>query len=470
MPLHRRHSSATHTRQTPLRAAISRLRTLVRAGARSERGNVLVTFAFALIPLLGMVGAAIDYSRAARVRTQMLAAADAAALGAVAKSSPAITAATAMTSDGPVPVGVEDAKKIFNGQLPSNTTYSGLTIDATVVKTSGSVDSVVQFSANVPTMILGILSWSAITVAGVSKASASLPRHIDFHLLLDNTPSMGVGATTADIAKMVANTTDKCAFACHDLSTPGKDYYSLAKKLGVQMRIDVLRTATQQLMDTAQSTQVFPGQFRVAIHTFGAAGTNPGLTTIQQPTSDLAAAKNSASAIDLMTVPYQNYKSDTLTDFHDVVSDVETAVGSSGNGSTPATAQKVLFFVSDGVADRAIGSPACSRSTTNGQDPKTKTNYKRCQEPFDPNLCDAMKTKRNVKIAVLYTTYLPLPTNDWYNDWIKPFQSQIRTKMKSCASSPELYLEVSPSGGINGIADALEDLFKKAVSGVRLTQ
>ena len=77
-----------------------------------------------------------------------------------------------------------------------------------------------------------------------------MPQYIDFYLLLDNSPSMGVGATPADVTTMVNNTPDKCAFACHDLSN-ANNYYNLAKSLGVTTRIDVLRTATQQLMDTA---------------------------------------------------------------------------------------------------------------------------------------------------------------------------------------------------------------------------
>ena len=100
---------------------------------------------------------------------------------------------------------------------------------------------------------------------------------IDFHLLLDNTPSMGVGATMADINTLVANTPDKCAFACHDLSATPNDYYGLAKKLGVTMRIDVVRSATEKLMDTAKATQTVDGQYRAAIYTFGwlsAAGTS----------------------------------------------------------------------------------------------------------------------------------------------------------------------------------------------------
>ena len=54
----------------------------------------------------------------------------------------------------------------------------------------------------------------------------------------------------------------------------------LAKKLGVQMRIDVVRTATQQLMDTAAATQIVSSQFRAAVYTFGTTCTSLGLATI----------------------------------------------------------------------------------------------------------------------------------------------------------------------------------------------
>lgn len=47
---------------------------------RSERGNVLITFALAAIPMLGVVGAAIDYSRGNSARAAMQVAGDSAAL------------------------------------------------------------------------------------------------------------------------------------------------------------------------------------------------------------------------------------------------------------------------------------------------------------------------------------------------------------------------------------------------------
>jgi Flp pilus assembly protein TadG len=432
----------------------------------SERGNVMLTFALALIPIVGAVGAAVDYSRANNFRTQLLAAADAASVGSVAKSSAAVAAASTMSSDGAIPTGQTDAINIFNSQLLGKTgSWNNLAVTATVARSNGQVTSTVQFTANVPATFMGLFGKTTIPISGISKAATSMPLFADFYLLLDNTPSMGVGATTSDINSMVANTPDKCAFACHDLSTFPNDYYSKAKSLGVKMRIDVLRTATQQLMDTAKATRVFSNQFRMAVYTFGSSATTKGLTNVVSLTSSLTTAKTQAGAVDLMTVPYQNYADDTDTDFGDVLGDMNSAITTPGSGTSSGSPMKYLFFVSDGVNDRVNGSPGCTKPVTNGSDPVTHTNYVRCQEPLDPSLCATIKS-RGIKIAVLYTTYLPLPTNAWYNTWIAPFQSEIATNMQSCAS-PGLYFEVSPS---QGISQAMNALFQKVVSEAHLTQ
>jgi hypothetical protein len=81
---------------------------------------------------------------------------------------------------------------------------------------------------------------------------------------------------------------------------------------------------------------------------------------------------------------------------------------------------------------------------------------------IDPNLCTSMEN-RGVKIAILYTTYLPLPTNAFYNQHVKPFVNNISPQIESCAS-PSVYFEVSPTQG----SDAMTALFQKAVAWARL--
>ena len=431
---------------------------------QDRRGAVAPMFAICLVPLIAAIGSAVDYTMAAKIRSQLLAAADAASIGSVAKSSAALAAAAIMSGDGPIPAGATDATKIFNAQVTTQAGYALSDVTATVTKSGSTVTSTVSFTANVPTHFMGFFGVNTVPVRGNSTSANSLPVFIDFYLLLDNTPSMGVAATPADVATMVSNTPDQCAFACHDLSNPN-DYYKLAKNLGVTMRIDVLRTATQQLMDKAKATAVFSNQFRMAIYTFGASAKKSGLDTIQSLTSNLSTAKTAAAAIDLMTVPYQNYAGDTATNFGDALSDIDDAIAKPGAGTTSAAPQKYLFFVSDGVADRINGSPGCSQPVTNASDPQTGKNYVRCQEPLNVSFCTKIKD-RGIKIAVLYTTYLPLPTNAWYNSWIAPFTSQIGANMQSCAS-PGLYFEVSPT---QGISEAMNALFQKAVAQARLTK
>ncbi|WP_315830866.1 pilus assembly protein TadG-related protein [Bradyrhizobium prioriisuperbiae] len=405
-----------------------------------RRGNISLLFGLTLLPLVCMVGSAIDYSLATAAKVRLDSAADAAVLAAVNRSALTISASAAQATAA----NMFDVQSDIAWVTSKNATVS--VNDSATGRTA-----TVGYSAEIQTQMMKLAGFSTITLAGSSTAASALPTYIDFHLLLDNTPSMGVAATPTDVATMIANTSDKCAFACHDLSN-SNDYYKLAKRLGVTMRIDVVRQATQSLMDTAAAAAVVPEQFRMAIYTFGSSCNGTTLTTITALTASLSSAKTAANAIDLMTVPYQNYNSDQCTDYDNVLAAMNNAIATPGSGAV-SSPQKFLFFVSDGVAD-AYYPTTCTKRTTGG----------RCQEPLTVAACTAMK-RRGIQIAVLYTTYLPLPTNAWYNTWIAPFSSEIATNMQSCAS-PGFYFEVSPT---QGIADAMTKLFQKAVTQARLT-
>jgi Flp pilus assembly protein TadG len=425
-----------------------------------RRGNIAVLFTLALLPILSAIGCVVDYSRASQLKSKLQSAIDAASVGSIAKQSPAFIAAGSMTGNGPIPAGVTDATNIFNGNMWGVAGYTLNSMTPVVTKTASAVTSVVTFSADVPTMFLGVMGKSTMTVTGTSTSTSNMPLFIDFYLLLDNSPSMGVGATPADVATMVANTPDSCAFACHDLNN-SSNYYQLAKTLGVTTRIDVLRTATQQLMDTAAATQTYSNQFRMAIYDFGGSSDTQGLRALFSLSSSLTSAKTAAGNIDLMTVNGQNDNNDQDTGFTAIMPAISSAISAPGAG-TSGSPQKYVFFVSDGVADE---------SNTSCLKPKSGTS--RCQSPINTALCTTIKN-RGIKIAVLYTTYLALPTNAWYNSWIAPFNvgpygpspnSEIAQNMESCAS-PGLYFEVSPT---QGISQAMTTLFQKAVADARIS-
>jgi Flp pilus assembly protein TadG len=439
---------------------MSKLFSLTGCFRRDQRGNVAVIFVLALLPLLSAIGCAIDYTRATQIQSKLQAAADAASVGSIAKLSPAFIAAGTMNTDGPIAVGVTDATNIFNGNTYGQTGFTLNSVTPNVQKTGSTVTSTVTFSANVATMFLGVMGKSVMTVTGTSNSTANMPLFIDFYLLLDNSPSMGVGATPGDVAIMVANTPDSCAFACHDLAN-ANNYYNLAKTKGVTTRIDVLRTATQQLMDTAAATETYSNQFRMAIYDFGASASTAGLRALFALSSSLSSAKTAAGNIDLMTVNGQNQNSDQDTNFTGIFPQINAAITAPGTGVS-GSPQKFLFFVSDGVADES--NTACL---------KPKSGATRCQSPINPALCQTLKD-RGIKIAVLYTTYLALPTNAWYNTWIAPFNagpyspasvnSQIASNMQNCAT-PGYYFEVTPT---DGISQAMTKLFQKAVADARI--
>jgi hypothetical protein len=277
---------------------------------------------------------------------------------------------------------------------------------------------------------------------------------------------MNIAATTDGINTMVSHTSAQggCAFACHEsnpsadnLGNPnGEDNYALAQNLGVVTRMQNLASATQALMNTAAATEGSnTSQYQMAIYTFA----NSGLGTVQSLTSNMTTAQASAANINVLEVYDNNWltktnqNNDTDTNFESAMSAVNSIMPNPGLGTPVSTPQEVLFIVSDGVDD--VVSSTCSESLDGN----------RCQAPFNTSWCTTIKN-RGIQISVLYTAYLPLPTNSWYNDWIAPFQNQIAPNMESCAS-PGMFFTVTTDGDITA---AMQSLFAQAISTARLTK
>jgi hypothetical protein len=173
----------------------------------------------------------------------------------------------------------------------------------------------------------------------------------------------------------------------------------------------------------------------------------------------MATAQASAANINVLEVYDNNWltktnnNSDTDTNFETAMSSINGTMPSPGLGTPNSTPQEVLFIVSDGVDDEV--SSSCSQSLDGN----------RCQAPFNTSMCTTIKN-RGIQIAVLYTAYLPLPTNSWYNEWIAPFQNQISPNMESCAS-PGMFFSVTTDGDITA---AMQTLFAQAIATARLTK
>ena len=228
----------------------------LRSFAGDRKGNVAIIFAFSLMPIALLTGMGIDYTSAATKKAMLDAAADAAALAAVTPTLMALPSSASVTA----------ATNMFNSQVVNIPGLSSAASPSITASDNGLKRTVtVAYTASSQNAFAGVLGNASWALSGSSQATASVAPNIDFYLLLDNSPSMAIAATTAGINTMVTNTSSQggCAFACHqtnpaadNLGNPGGvDNYQLAKNLNVVTRIQNLNSATQALMDTATTTR-----------------------------------------------------------------------------------------------------------------------------------------------------------------------------------------------------------------------
>jgi Flp pilus assembly protein TadG len=402
---------------------------------RDREGNLSVIFALTLLPVVGLIGAGVDYTQSSNRKLMLDSFADSAALSAV---TPAMLASNDQAS-------VDVATTLFASQAKSIKGVSQPVTPTVTVTDNGLVRSInVSYQTTSKTSFGAFIGMSLVPLSGSSQASATVPPNIDFYLLLDNSPSMAIAATTAGINTMVSNTPDQCAFACHESDTSPNDYYGLARGLGVTLRMDLLAQATQNLMSTAKTTATTNNStYRAAIYTF-----NIGFNTITPLTSSLSTAQSQAANIQLYEVPAQNWSNDAITNYTGAMTQMNSIMPNPGGGTKTAgdTPQEVMFFVTDGVEDQMVGGS-------------------RVQSLMSNSYCTTIKN-RGIRIAVLYTTYLPLPTNPWYMNNIASFQPNIGTTLQGCAS-PGLYFQVSTDQDISA---AMVALFNIAVATAHLTK
>src|ERR1700738_1075300 len=149
---------------------------------KDQRGNIAVIFAIALLPLIGFMGAAIDYSRANNARTAMQSALDSVAL----MVSKDLTQGLITTSD------VDAKAKAYFTALYTNKDAQSISVSATYTPgtTSSGTTILVTGSGSIPTdfmTVVGFPPTMGFKASSTATWGASLLR---VALVLDNTGSM----------------------------------------------------------------------------------------------------------------------------------------------------------------------------------------------------------------------------------------------------------------------------------------
>lgn len=158
------------------RAFVCRLRAALRAFRLADRGNVAIMMGLSIVPVVGVTGAAVDYSRTNSVKAEMQTALDSTALM-LAKEAAVV---------GQAQVNV-NAQKYFTAMF-SRPDVNNVTANA-VYTPGGTSQLVVNASAQVPTAFIKVFGYDSLTVAGTATAKWGNSR-LRVALALDNTGSM----------------------------------------------------------------------------------------------------------------------------------------------------------------------------------------------------------------------------------------------------------------------------------------
>jgi Flp pilus assembly protein TadG len=159
--------------------SFARFRKRARCIGRDRSGNVAITFALATLPLIGLVGAGIDYGHAISVRVALQAALDSTALM-LSKSASSLSAAQLQSAAQTYVSGVFNRPEATNLNVAASYT------------TSGGSQVTVNGSVSVATYLMQVLGYNSITVTGTSTTRWGMS-NLRVALVLDNTGSMAQG-------------------------------------------------------------------------------------------------------------------------------------------------------------------------------------------------------------------------------------------------------------------------------------
>lgn len=192
----------------------TRIREAASRFARHHQGNIAVTFAIALVPLISFVGAAIDYSRVSSARSGMQVALDSTALMLSKDLSSGLITTSQITAKA----------QAYFAALYTNPDAMSVAITATYTA-SGSLGSTIQVngSGTVTTDFMKVAGFPSLNFSTSSTAAWGNVR-MRVAMALDNTGSMGQDGKIAALRTAASNLVDQLSALAKN---PGDVYISI---------------------------------------------------------------------------------------------------------------------------------------------------------------------------------------------------------------------------------------------------
>jgi Flp pilus assembly protein TadG len=243
--------------------------------------------------------------------------------------------------------------------------------------------------------------------------------------------------------------------------TPGTDSC-------IQLRLDAVGYAVNQLFVTANSTMKLPQQFRIGLYPF-----------IQKLYSDYFPLTSSinGSPTNPSTINYAAANLATLLDTNlntnlgsggthidNALNSLNGVIASVGNGSSSSNTLPYVFLVTDGAQDNQMkGVPNGGWSGSNHA-----TVLSDSVNAY-PNACQQLKN-RNIVVSVLYIPYQKIdPVNTSFagdeDDYANNNITNIPTSLQNCASPGFFYTANTPAD----INNALQAMFNHALVTAHIT-
>ena len=197
-----------------IQPAVVRLQSILGSFGRSERGNIAILFAIAVVPVISFVGAAIDYTRANSARSSMQAAMDSTSLM-LAKDLQDGTINTSQIT--------QKAEDYFKA-LYTNADAKSVTVNATYTAASGSGSKIlINGAGKIDTSFMRLVGIPDINF-NTSTTSAWGNNRMRVAMVLDNTGSMASDGKMPAMQTAAKSLIDQLSALAKD---PGDMYISV---------------------------------------------------------------------------------------------------------------------------------------------------------------------------------------------------------------------------------------------------
>jgi Flp pilus assembly protein TadG len=459
-----------------------------------RRGTVAIIVGLSIIGLVGTAGLGIDFYNALAAKSRLDLASDAAAIAAINAAQSYITDPANSTQTDPalttaaMAAGKAQALKVFKANAGSTASIAATPV-VTMTRSGQTINATVTYTAASQNAFGPMFGVSQINMNGKAASSLTMGKYLDFYLLLDVSGSMGVPSTNSEQTRLAAINPDYknlypggCTLACHFQGPPAPGHNACQDKTGtwvtcqgynltrisgtpnaicpqpgtsacIQLRLDAVAYATQQLLATAQTTETIPNQYRVGLYPF-----IRHMQQYQPISANLATVTTSAGTLtSLIDNGIGSGLGSGGTHFENALPEMNGVITSIGNGSGAATPQPFVFLVTDGAQNNQIQNGGGSWSGNNGATTLNTAN------------CSLIKN-RGITLSILYVPYVPIqnPTTIWNDedDVANANIPNIPPSLRACASPGFFYTADTPQD----ITNAMQDMFLQVLAAARLTQ